>query len=150
MHLYTQAFLISIPLPDPVKRRILILLKVDIPSPANPPRGFLFHTCCQYAIERCSQCSQKTPELVERGRADTMPPVFFTKNKHERRPSVKRSLSFLVFLQLLSYGLFQESKEISTNNFNHISFTIPPGQEFCGKFYRMVVPLYAIIIPMGP
>src|SRR5450830_1790077 len=52
--------------------------------------------------------------------------------------------------QLLSYGLFQESKEVSTDDFDHISFAISPGQEFCGKFYRMGVPLYAIVIPMGP
>ena len=64
MHPYTQDFLSSIPLPDPIKRGTRILLEGDIPSPANPPRGCHFHTRCQYAMERCSQ---ETPELVERG-----------------------------------------------------------------------------------
>src|SRR5450756_1495528 len=65
-------------------------------------------------------------------------------------PRIWTSPPFLVFLQLLSYGLFQESKEISTDDFNHISFTISPGQEFCGKLYQMLVPLYAIVLQMGP
>src|SRR5450830_140684 len=52
--------------------------------------------------------------------------------------------------QLLSYGHFQESKKISTDNLNHISFAISPGQEFCRKSYGVVVSLYAIVLPIGP
>src|SRR5450830_2103592 len=50
----------------------------------------------------------------------------------------------------LSYGLFQESKEVSTDDLDHISFAISPGQEFCRKFYGVVVSFYAIVLPIGP
>src|SRR5664279_3617326 len=50
----------------------------------------------------------------------------------------------------LSYGLFQESKEVSTDDLDHISFTVSSGQEFCRKCYGMVVSLYAIVLPIGP
>src|SRR5450830_2123950 len=50
----------------------------------------------------------------------------------------------------LSYGLFQESKEVSTDDFDHISFAISPGQEFRGKFCTMTVSFYAIVLQMGP
>ena len=57
LHPYTQALLSAIPIPDPDKeaRRERIILKGEVPSPANPPTGCRFHTRCQYATEICSQ-----------------------------------------------------------------------------------------------
>src|SRR5450830_308183 len=49
----------------------------------------------------------------------------------------------------LSYGLVQESKEVSTDDLDHISFAISPGQEFCRKSYGVVVSFYAIVLPIG-
>jgi peptide/nickel transport system ATP-binding protein len=53
MHPYTEALLSAAPLPDPRARRQPVLLRGEIPSPANPPSGCAFHTRCQYAIECC-------------------------------------------------------------------------------------------------
>ncbi|QAA31194.1 ABC transporter ATP-binding protein [Clostridium manihotivorum] len=55
LHPYTKALLSAVPVPDPTLKRDRILLKGDIPSPANPPSGCKFHTRCPYAMEKCSK-----------------------------------------------------------------------------------------------
>ena len=55
LHPYTQALLSAVPIPDPTIRRDRIILKGDIPSPANPPAGCKFHTRCPYAMDVCSK-----------------------------------------------------------------------------------------------
>lgn len=40
-------------MPDPDVRKERILLKGDIPSPANPPAGCKFHTRCSECMEIC-------------------------------------------------------------------------------------------------
>jgi len=52
-HPYTEALLSAVPVPEPGAQRQRVILKGDVPSPINPPKGCRFHTRCPYAFDRC-------------------------------------------------------------------------------------------------
>ncbi|MBR7181835.1 MAG: dipeptide ABC transporter ATP-binding protein [Clostridia bacterium] len=53
LHPYTKALFSAIPNPNPDEKMNRVVLKGDIPSPTNPPKGCRFHTRCPNASERC-------------------------------------------------------------------------------------------------
>ncbi len=55
LHPYTKALFSAIPYPDPDVKMNRMILKGDIPSPADPPKGCRFHTRCPYATDRCKE-----------------------------------------------------------------------------------------------
>jgi len=64
LHPYSKALLSAIPIPDPETKKKKIILEGDVPSPIDPPSGCRFHTRCH---RRLDICSQKEPELIDRG-----------------------------------------------------------------------------------
>jgi peptide/nickel transport system ATP-binding protein len=62
MHPYTKALLSAVPISDPDIKMQRIILKGDIPSPANPPSGCKFRTRCPSCM---AVCENKVPILKE-------------------------------------------------------------------------------------
>jgi oligopeptide/dipeptide ABC transporter ATP-binding protein len=62
LHPYAEALISAVPPADPAIRLSRIILEGDVPSPATPPPGCVFHPRCRYARE---VCSQEQPKLVE-------------------------------------------------------------------------------------
>lgn len=65
LHPYTQSLLSAVPEPDPSKEanRRRIIIRGDLPSPANPPVGCNFNTRCPVAFDLCNQ--EGDPPLIE-------------------------------------------------------------------------------------
>jgi len=66
LHPYTKALFSAVPIPDPHTKMNRIILKGDIPSPVNPPKGCKFHTRCDKCMEVCKTVAPKYLE-VEKG-----------------------------------------------------------------------------------
>jgi oligopeptide transport system ATP-binding protein len=66
IHPYTLSLLAAVPVPDPrtSRAREPLVLKGDVPSPANPPPACRFHTRCPWATEICSRVE---PPLMDYG-----------------------------------------------------------------------------------
>ncbi len=53
LHPYTKALFSAVPVPNPHVKMNRVILKGDIPSPVNPPKGCKFHTRCDKCMEIC-------------------------------------------------------------------------------------------------
>jgi len=62
---YTQALLSAVPVADPNARKERIILQGDVPSPANPPLGCVFHPRCHHPAKDAA-CAAIVPPLEEK------------------------------------------------------------------------------------
>lgn len=65
-HPYTRALLSAVPKASPRDKKNRIILKGEVPTAANPPRGCEFHTRCPYATNLCKEFPPPTSE-IEKG-----------------------------------------------------------------------------------
>ncbi|MCU0833905.1 MAG: ABC transporter ATP-binding protein [Chromatiaceae bacterium] len=64
-HPYTRALLSAVPVVDKDKRREIIRLEGDMPSPSSPPEGCHFHPRCPEGIAECRQAYPPPTRLSE-------------------------------------------------------------------------------------
>jgi dipeptide transport system ATP-binding protein len=66
-HPYTRALLSATPVADPSAKRERIILKGELPSPFNPPKGCPFNPRCPQAFDRCRV--ERPPLAMKQGRS---------------------------------------------------------------------------------
>ena len=64
LHPYTKALFSAVPVPDVHKKMNRVLLKGDIPSPVNPPKGCKFHTRCESCMKVCEYIAPEYREVT--------------------------------------------------------------------------------------
>jgi peptide/nickel transport system ATP-binding protein len=62
-HPYTKALLSAVPMPDPERKRLRIVLAGDVPSPVDPPAGCPFHPRCP-VVDKPRACFEDLPALL--------------------------------------------------------------------------------------
>lgn len=81
LHPYTRSLLAAVPIPDPRKRKKKEeIVRGEVPSAINPPRGCRFHPRCPYAEEICKR---KEPELHDVGRGHLVACHFVESRRHK-------------------------------------------------------------------
>jgi peptide/nickel transport system ATP-binding protein len=62
-HHYTHALIGSVPVPDPTRKRGVVALQGEPPSPVAPPSGCRFRTRCPAATDKCAAEEPKLREV---------------------------------------------------------------------------------------
>ncbi len=76
-HPYTKALTSVVPVPDPDRRHVRIILKGERPDPSNIPPGCRFHPRCPVAFEPCGWTSEEVvSDLKEIAAASNPVPKF--------------------------------------------------------------------------
>ena len=63
LHPYTRALVSAVPVADPTRRSLRVVLEGEPASPLSPPSGCAFHPRCPRAVR--GTCDVSVPELVE-------------------------------------------------------------------------------------
>ncbi|WP_255511537.1 ABC transporter ATP-binding protein [Viridibacillus arvi] len=87
-HPYTQALLSAVPITHPKEKKERIILKGDVPSPANPPSGCTFHPRCPFALEICKT---ELPDQTEFEKGHTVNCHLYSQNKGEITYAISHS-----------------------------------------------------------
>ncbi|MBM4436365.1 MAG: dipeptide ABC transporter ATP-binding protein [Actinobacteria bacterium] len=64
LHPYTQGLIAAVPATHPSQKRDRAVVRGELPSPMNPPRGCRFHTRCPLARDVCREVD---PDLIDYG-----------------------------------------------------------------------------------
>lgn len=86
-HPYTEALLSAVPIPELDRKKDRIILKGDVPSPANPPSGCRFHPRCR----KCQDiCKKEQPALTKiEGKKEHFVACHFPKGITEHESLIK-------------------------------------------------------------
>ena len=74
-HLYSQALILSTPIPDPKRKRGRLVLPGEVPSPVDPPPGCRFHPRCARATEVCRRIEPTLESLSDTHRVACWHPL---------------------------------------------------------------------------
>jgi oligopeptide/dipeptide ABC transporter ATP-binding protein len=100
---YTQALLSAVPVADPTLAKQRILLEGDVPSPANPPSGCVFHPRCHHPA-RDAACAKIDPPLEEkapdhRAACIKQPPTVITWQEQQEAGGVNPPVKYFPVVQ---------------------------------------------------
>jgi oligopeptide/dipeptide ABC transporter ATP-binding protein len=96
---YTQALLSAVPIADPKVEKTRILLQGDVPSPASPPSGCVFHPRCFHPAKDAA-CTKIVPPLEEKAPGHLaacikQPPTSVTWESQEKAGGVNKPARYL-------------------------------------------------------
>ena len=74
-HLYSQALILSTPIPDPKRKRGRLVLPGEVPSPVDPPPGCRFHPRCARATKVCRRIEPTLESLSDTHRVACWHPL---------------------------------------------------------------------------